>query len=54
MADNRRIIIEFSLREIEILCGAIAHFVPSDRSHEMILSMLYVRLEEAMKKSLGG
>lgn len=43
--------VEFLPNELEVLIGAIANFVPADRSHEMILIMLYTRLKRKLEES---
>lgn len=52
MAESNKVVIELSPYELEVLCGAISNFVPSDKSHEIILSLLYVRLENRLKEFL--
>jgi len=48
-----KIIIELSLREAEILIGAIASHTPADKAHEMILFMLYARIKRKYEESLS-
>ena len=50
--NNNKITIEFSPREIEILCGSIANFVPADKMHEMILVTLYTRMKRKLEDFL--
>lgn len=49
MAENK-IVIELTPEEAEILIGAIAHVVPADRSHEVIIVSLYIRIKSALEK----
>jgi hypothetical protein len=49
-----KIIIELTPKELEILCGSIAHFVPGDKMHEMILFSLYNRLRAKLQEALEG
>lgn len=50
--ETNKIVIELSPKEAEILIGAIAHFTPADKSHEMILFMLYARIKNKLDEFL--
>jgi len=50
---SNKIIIEFSPNEMEILIGALAHFVPENKSHEFILFLLYNRLRDKLEEFLS-